>query len=38
MTDTAFSFIPRAARSPKPRKTGLTEIRGAITAPMGRAI
>lgn len=28
MTDTAFSFIPRAARSPKPRKTGLTEIRG----------
>ncbi|RWH79365.1 phosphosulfolactate synthase, partial [Mesorhizobium sp.] len=28
MTDTAFSFIPRAARSSKPRKTGLTEIRG----------
>jgi phosphosulfolactate synthase (CoM biosynthesis protein A) len=28
MTDTAFSFIPRAARSAKPRKIGLTEIRG----------
>ncbi|RVB74239.1 MULTISPECIES: phosphosulfolactate synthase [unclassified Mesorhizobium] len=28
MPDTAFSFIPRAARSSKPRKTGLTEIRG----------
>lgn len=28
MTETAFSFIPRAARSAKPRKTGLTEIRG----------
>jgi phosphosulfolactate synthase (CoM biosynthesis protein A) len=27
-TDTAFSFIPRAARPAKPRKTGLTEIRG----------
>jgi phosphosulfolactate synthase (CoM biosynthesis protein A) len=28
MTETAFSFIPRAARTHKPRKTGLTEIRG----------
>jgi phosphosulfolactate synthase (CoM biosynthesis protein A) len=28
MTDTTFAFIPRAARSAKPRKTGLTEIRG----------
>jgi len=28
MVETAFSFIPRAARSHKPRKTGLTEIRG----------
>lgn len=28
MSETTFSFIPRAARSPKPRKTGLTEIRG----------
>jgi phosphosulfolactate synthase (CoM biosynthesis protein A) len=28
MTQTTFSFIPRAARSAKPRKRGLTEIRG----------
>jgi phosphosulfolactate synthase (CoM biosynthesis protein A) len=28
MTDTTFSFIPRAARPAKPRKRGLTEIRG----------
>jgi phosphosulfolactate synthase (CoM biosynthesis protein A) len=28
MTDTTFSFIPRAARPAKPRKIGLTEIRG----------
>ncbi|MGJ0392453.1 MAG: phosphosulfolactate synthase [Methylocystis sp.] len=28
MSETTFSFIPRAARSLKPRKTGLTEIRG----------
>src|SRR5215204_3582594 len=28
MTDTAFSSVPRAARSPKPRRIGLTEIRG----------
>ena len=28
MTETTFSFIPRAARSFKPRTTGITEIRG----------
>lgn len=28
MTETAFSFIPRAARPTKPRKRGITEIRG----------
>ena len=28
MSETTFSFIPRAARSMKPRKTGLTEICG----------
>ena len=28
MTETTFSFIPRAARSTKPRQTGITEIRG----------
>lgn len=28
MTETTFAFIPRAARSAKPRRTGLTEIRG----------
>jgi len=28
MTETTFSFIPRAARSQKPRKIGMTEIRG----------
>ena len=28
MIETTFSFIPRAARSTKPRKTGITEIRG----------
>jgi phosphosulfolactate synthase (CoM biosynthesis protein A) len=28
MTDTTFSFVPRAARSQKPRRTGLTEVRG----------
>src|SRR5207248_1591386 len=28
MIETTFSFIPRAARSAKPRKTGITEIRG----------
>ncbi len=28
MSETTFTFIPRAARTHKPRKTGLTEIRG----------
>src|SRR5438045_6511680 len=28
MPETTFSFIPRAARPHKPRKTGVTEIRG----------
>jgi phosphosulfolactate synthase (CoM biosynthesis protein A) len=28
MTETTFAFIPRAARPPKPRRTGITEIRG----------
>ncbi|WP_407150645.1 phosphosulfolactate synthase [Bradyrhizobium sp. ORS 86] len=28
MAETAFSFIPRAARSAKPRRIGITEIRG----------
>src|ERR671924_422443 len=28
MAETTFRFIPRAARSVKPRKTGLTEVRG----------
>jgi phosphosulfolactate synthase (CoM biosynthesis protein A) len=28
MPETTFSFIPRAARAGKPRRTGLTEIRG----------
>jgi len=28
MSETTFSFIPRAARSTKPRQTGITEIRG----------
>jgi phosphosulfolactate synthase (CoM biosynthesis protein A) len=28
MTETAFAFIPRAARTAKPRRTGVTEIRG----------
>ncbi len=28
MTEAAFSFVPRAARPPKPRKRGITEIRG----------
>jgi phosphosulfolactate synthase (CoM biosynthesis protein A) len=36
MTETAFSFIPRAARSAKPRKTGLTEIRGPYYSAYGR--
>lgn len=28
MTETAFAFVPRAARSAKPRSAGLTEMRG----------
>jgi len=28
MSETTFSFMPRAARSTKPRQTGITEIRG----------
>jgi phosphosulfolactate synthase (CoM biosynthesis protein A) len=36
MTDTAFSFIPRAAHSSKPRKTGLAEIRGPYYSAYGR--
>ena len=36
MTDTTFSFIPRAARSAKPRKTGITEIRGPYYSAYGR--
>jgi phosphosulfolactate synthase (CoM biosynthesis protein A) len=28
MTETTFSFVPRATRPDKPRRTGLTEIRG----------
>jgi phosphosulfolactate synthase (CoM biosynthesis protein A) len=35
MTETAFSFIPRAARSRKPRKIGLTEIRGPYYSAFG---
>ena len=36
MTQTAFSFIPRAARPSKPRKTGLTEIRGPYYSSYGQ--
>jgi phosphosulfolactate synthase (CoM biosynthesis protein A) len=36
MTETTFSFIPRAARSAKPRKTGLTEIRGPYYSAYGQ--
>ena len=35
MDETAMSFIPRAARSAKPRRTGLTEIRGPYYAAYG---
>jgi phosphosulfolactate synthase (CoM biosynthesis protein A) len=35
MSDTTFSFIPRAARPTKPRKTGLTEIRGPYYSAFG---
>jgi phosphosulfolactate synthase (CoM biosynthesis protein A) len=36
MTQTAFSFIPRAARPSKPRKIGLTEIRGPYYSSYGQ--
>jgi phosphosulfolactate synthase (CoM biosynthesis protein A) len=36
MTQTAFSFIPRAARPAKPRKTGITEIRGPYYSAYGQ--
>ena len=36
MTQTAFSFVPRAARTSKPRKTGLTEIRGPYYSAYGQ--
>lgn len=36
MGERAFSFIPLNARPKKPRKTGLTEIRGPYYTPMGR--
>lgn len=35
MASTTFSFIPRAARSEKPRKTGITEIRGPYYSAFG---
>jgi phosphosulfolactate synthase (CoM biosynthesis protein A) len=35
MTETTFAFIPRAARSRKPRKTGITEIRGPYYSAFG---
>ena len=36
MTETTFSFIPRASRPAKPRNTGLTEIRGPYYSAYGR--
>jgi phosphosulfolactate synthase (CoM biosynthesis protein A) len=36
MTETTFTFIPRAARSAKPRKIGVTEIRGPYYSAYGR--
>lgn len=36
MTATTMSFIPRASRSSKPRKIGLTEIRGPYYSAYGR--
>lgn len=36
MTETAFSFVPRAARLRKPRKTGITEIRGPYYSAYGQ--
>jgi phosphosulfolactate synthase (CoM biosynthesis protein A) len=35
MSETTFSFIPRAARPSKPRTTGLTEIRGPYYSSFG---
>ena len=35
MSDTASAFVPRAARSLKPRRTGLTEIRGPYYSAFG---
>ncbi|HLH94905.1 MAG TPA: phosphosulfolactate synthase [Xanthobacteraceae bacterium] len=35
MSEQAFSFIPRAARSTKPRRVGLTEIRGPYYSAFG---
>jgi phosphosulfolactate synthase (CoM biosynthesis protein A) len=36
MTETTFSFIPRAARPAKPRTTGITEIRGPYYSAYGQ--
>jgi phosphosulfolactate synthase (CoM biosynthesis protein A) len=36
MSETSFAFIPRAARPAKPRKTGITEIRGPYYSAFGR--
>jgi phosphosulfolactate synthase (CoM biosynthesis protein A) len=36
MSERAFPFVPLNARSQKPRKTGLTEIRGPYYTPMGQ--
>jgi phosphosulfolactate synthase (CoM biosynthesis protein A) len=36
MTETTFSFIPRAARPAKPRNSGLTEIRGPYYSAYGQ--
>jgi phosphosulfolactate synthase (CoM biosynthesis protein A) len=36
MSETAFAFIPRAARTSKPRKAGITEIRGPYYSAFGR--
>jgi len=35
MEDRAFSFIPSNRRDPKPRRRGLTEVRGPYYTPMG---
>ncbi len=36
MSETTFTFIPRAGRSAKPRKIGITEIRGPYYSAYGR--